>query len=184
MWPCRTARFGSAIISSGLLQLKRTQYLNDYSPLDPECACFVCKQYTRAYLSNIFGQTPLAAQLITYHNLFFMKQYMTSMRTSIIEGRFEAFVNDFLEKNYHNHEYPTWVVNALTDAGVTFRHTPNPCTAEAKAEALAAEKKAEAQQQVKKSHQRQKAKTAEEKAQERKAKKQKKEQTNKDETVA
>lgn len=168
MWPCRTARFGSAIISSGLLQLKRSQYLSDFGPLDPECTCFVCKDYTRSYLSNIFGQTPLAAHLLTYHNLFFMKSFMTRLRQSILDQKFAAFANDFLERNYANHEYPSWVVDALTDAGVPFRHAPNPCTAEMKKEAPK-----DVSCMTKKSHQRQKAKTQEEKDLERAKKKQK-----------
>lgn len=169
VWPCRTARFGSAIISSGLLQLKRSQYLTDFGPLDPECACFVCKEYTRSYLSNIFGQTPLAAHLLTYHNLYFMKSFMTQLRTSILEGRFEKFVNDFLERNYENHEYPSWVVDALTDAGITFRHAPNPCTAELNKEAPK-----DVSCMTKKSHQRQKAKTQEERDELKRAKKKQK----------
>ena len=182
MWPCRTARFGNAIISSGMLTLKRSGLLQDFGPLDPECSCFVCKKYTRAYLSNIFGQTPLAAHLVTYHNLHFMKGFMSRMRASILDGSFESFVNRFLELNYDNHEYPAWVVDALTDAGHVFQFTPNPCTKEIKAAAdatAAAEAKAKPKDvsyQVKKSHVRQKAKTAEEKEQEKAAKRQKTEQ--------
>jgi hypothetical protein len=68
VWPCRTARFGNAIVSSGMLSLKRTTLSDDLGAIDPECACFVCKKYTRAYLSGLFGTSPLGAHLVTYHN--------------------------------------------------------------------------------------------------------------------
>jgi len=168
-----------------MLTLKRTQLLTDFGPLDPECSCFVCKQYTRAYLSNIFGQTPLAAHLVTYHNLHFLKGFMRRMRQSIIDARFDEFVNDFLESNYENNEYPSWVVDALTDAGVPFRNAPRPCTKEAKALADAAKAAPkDVSYQVKKSHVRQKAKTPEEKEAERQAKRQKKEQETEAEPAA
>jgi tRNA-guanine transglycosylase len=178
VWPCRTARFGSAICSFGLLQLsKRNQYLNDTGKLDPECDCYVCTQYTRAYLANIFGTTPLAASLMTYHNLYFMKGFMTRLRNSIIEGNFEMFVNDFLEKNYANYEYPTWVVDALTDAGIQFRNAPRkPAEKEshkrkAAPSPVAGETGTLGQPEKKKlSHARQKAKTPEERQRERLAK--------------
>ena len=178
VWPCRTARFGNAIISSGMLTLKRSGLLSDLGPLDPECSCFVCKRYTRSYLSNLFGSSPLGAHLVTYHNLHYLKRFMTSMRTSILQGNFEKFVNDFLEKNYNNAEYPRWVVEALTDAGIEFRQQPRPCTKEIAAEeALAAANGAKKDQsyQIKKSHVRQKAKTAEEKEAEKIAKRQRQE---------
>jgi hypothetical protein len=56
VWPCRTARFGNAIVSSGMLSLKRTTLSDDLGAIDPECACFVCKKYTRAY--GLFGTSP------------------------------------------------------------------------------------------------------------------------------
>lgn len=179
VWPCRTARFGSAIVSTGLVQLKRAQYANDPLPLDPECSCLVCKKYSRAYLASLFGQSPLAAQLVTYHNLHFMKRYMSAMRDSILQGRFEQFANDTLERLYPRADYPSWVVDALNDAGVVFRHQPQQSTAEEerrrREEAQAAQGHSVDQSyQVKKSHQRQRAKTAEEREAERADKKRKK----------
>jgi len=174
VWPCRTARFGSAIISTGLLHVKKSSMLTDVGPLDPECDCFVCKDYTRAYLSASFGSTPLAAQLVTYHNLYFLKQFMTRLRTAIIDGRFESFVNDTLERHYPQHDYPTWVVEALTEAGITFRHTPIQPKAEMEKAKREAEKKDVSYQTKKLSHARQKAKTPEERARDKAAKKQRK----------
>jgi len=185
VWPCRTARFGNAIVSTGMLTLKRTTLSADLGPLDPECACFVCQRYTRAYLSGLFGSSPLGAHLVTYHNLFFLKQFMTRMRESILAGTFDAFVNDFLEAHYPQADYPRWVVEALADAGVPLRHTPIPSAKDVEADnpnaAAAAPKDVSYQVNktsagpVKKSHVRQKAKTVEEKQMERAAKRQKKE---------
>lgn len=185
VWPCRTARFGNAIISSGMLTLKRSGLLSDMGSLDPECSCFVCKRYTRSYLSNLFGSSPLGAHLVTYHNLHFLKRFMSAMRSSILTGSFEGFVNDFLEKNYPNAEYPRWVVEALTDAGIEFRQKPQPCSKEIAAEeAAAAGAKKDQSYQIKKSHVRQKAKTAEEKEAEKIAKRQRQESEAKQEGAA
>jgi tRNA-guanine transglycosylase len=181
VWPCRTARFGNAIISTGMLELKRTKLNGDMGALDPECECFVCKKYTRAYLSGLFGSSPLGAHLVTYHNLFFLKQFMSRMRQSIIDGSFELFVNDFLDAHYPQHDYPRWVVEALTDAQISFRHIPIPNAKESLTIGGSVEGGAggslpppkDVSYQVKKSHVRQKAKSAEEKEAERAAKRQK-----------
>lgn len=125
VWPCRTARFGSAIISSGLLNLKKSQYLNDTQPLDPQCKCPVCAKYTRSYICSLFqANSPLPCHLLTLHNLHYMKSFMWSMRQSILNNQFETFGNDFLECHFPTYQYPQWVVDALGSVGFNFRNTP------------------------------------------------------------
>lgn len=53
VYPARTARFGTALVTNGLLKLKAASMATDYRPLDPECTCYVCRTYTRAYIHTL-----------------------------------------------------------------------------------------------------------------------------------
>ncbi|MCX5757108.1 MAG: tRNA guanosine(34) transglycosylase Tgt, partial [Candidatus Hydrogenedentes bacterium] len=90
--PTRNARNGSLFTSRGRLNIKNRQYVDDFGPLDPACACPVCLTYSRAYLSHLYraGEI-LALRLNTLHNLFFMLQLAVTARQAIIGGRFREF---------------------------------------------------------------------------------------------
>jgi queuine tRNA-ribosyltransferase len=91
--PTRIARNGTLYTTKGRINIRLNEYQFDESPLDPGCECFVCRNYSKAYLRHIFRAGEIAALVYnTYHNLWFMKQFMLSIRTSIDEGRFpEAY---------------------------------------------------------------------------------------------
>jgi len=62
-------RFGVALVPTGTLQLKHRRYADDFEPIDRNCRCMTCSQYTRAYLHTIVTQEPVACSLITIHNV-------------------------------------------------------------------------------------------------------------------
>ena len=97
--PTRIARNGTAMISTGKLVVRNAEYAHDYRPLDLECDCYTCKNYTRAYIRHLVkaGEV-LGARLISYHNLYFLVHLMANIREAIREGRFEQFREDFYKK--------------------------------------------------------------------------------------
>lgn len=97
--PTRNARNGMLFTSQGRVNIKRGEYLDDESPLDPECSCYVCRTFSRSYLRHLFrcGEI-LSARLNTHHNLHYYLNLMDSARVAISEGRFSAFRKEFYSK--------------------------------------------------------------------------------------
>jgi queuine tRNA-ribosyltransferase len=94
--PTRHARNGHLFVSSGVVKIRNARYESDTRPLDEECSCYTCANYTRAYLRHLdkCGEI-LAARLGSIHNLHYYLSLMQSIRSAIEEHRFEAFVADF-----------------------------------------------------------------------------------------
>ncbi|KAF5903637.1 queuine tRNA-ribosyltransferase catalytic subunit 1, partial [Clarias magur] len=69
VFPTRTARFGSALVPWGSLQIKQKQYAKDFQPIDPDCECPTCKRHSRAYLHALFKSDTAAMHHITIHNI-------------------------------------------------------------------------------------------------------------------
>lgn len=113
-----------ALISTGSIRLKAKEFERQLTPVDPLCRCTTCQNYTRAILHVMFKENnPLASQLLTKHNVLYMMTLMRSMRQSIMEGRFEQFVREFLSLQFPLGNIPIWVVDALSDAGITVSTT-------------------------------------------------------------
>jgi len=95
--PTRVARNGTIFTSQGRLSIKRTEYKESSEPLDPECACYTCKNYSRAYLRHLFltGEI-LGSRLNTIHNLYFYFHLMSEARKAIVEKRWSAYRDDML----------------------------------------------------------------------------------------
>lgn len=90
--PTRVARNGTLFTWQGRVSIKRAEYREDNSPLDPECDCYTCKNYSKAYLRHLFlAGEMLSARLGTIHNLHFYINLMGQMRKHILEGTFPAF---------------------------------------------------------------------------------------------
>ncbi|MCX7679960.1 MAG: tRNA guanosine(34) transglycosylase Tgt [Spirochaetes bacterium] len=88
--PTRIARNGTLYTSQGRITIKASYYEKDFTPPDPECNCYVCKNYTKAYLRHLFKVGEISALIYnTHHNLAFMKRFMDDIRTSICEGTFK-----------------------------------------------------------------------------------------------
>ncbi|MCD6583217.1 MAG: tRNA guanosine(34) transglycosylase Tgt [Candidatus Omnitrophica bacterium] len=97
--PTRFARTGTAFTNQGKIVVRNAVYSKDYSPLDRECDCFVCKRFTRAYLRHLFNAKEMsAAYLLTYHNLWWYNKFMEKVRESIKEGNFLNFKKEFLKE--------------------------------------------------------------------------------------
>lgn len=96
--PTRNARNGCLFTSQGKVNIKNQKYQRDFGPLDPACACPVCKTYSRAYLRHLYmAREILSLRLNTLHNLFFMLHLSAAMRQAIHAGRFIEFKASFLD---------------------------------------------------------------------------------------
>jgi queuine tRNA-ribosyltransferase len=100
--PTRNARNGMLFTSFGRLNIKGAAYIQDQGPVDPECDCYVCRTYSRAYLRHLFraGEI-LASRLNTWHNLHYYLGLMASARDAIAAGRFADFRREFYGKRQH-----------------------------------------------------------------------------------
>lgn len=97
--PTRIARNGSAYTSVGKVVIKNGKYKEDFTPLDPNCDCPVCKNYTKAYLRHLFNaEEILGPKLISYHNLYYLLHLMEEVRKAIKNDNFNEFAKKFYEK--------------------------------------------------------------------------------------
>ena len=97
--PTRNARNGSLFTSCGKISIKQIQYKEDPTPLDPDCSCPTCQNYSRAYLRHLFKANEiLGIRLNTYHNLFFYLSLVKQARKAIMEKSFPSFKKNFLQK--------------------------------------------------------------------------------------
>ena len=100
--PTRIARNGTAMTTIGKVVIKNSQYYEDFEALDPNCDCYTCKNYSRAYLRHLYkAQEILSARLVTYHNLYFLINLMKQVRQAIMEDR----LLDFRKKFFQNYGY-------------------------------------------------------------------------------
>jgi queuine tRNA-ribosyltransferase len=99
--PTREARHGSAMISSGRINIKNAQYERDFGPLDPECDCYTCRNYSRSYLRHLFkAREMLSSTLLSIHNMRFLVHTMEQIRESIDSGTFSKLKSEFFNKYY------------------------------------------------------------------------------------
>jgi len=97
--PTRNARNGTLFTSEGKLAIKNARFGRDPSPLDPECPCYTCRHFSRAYLRHLFlAREMTSATLNTIHNLTFYQRLMARLRTAIEFDRFEAERRELTKK--------------------------------------------------------------------------------------
>jgi len=103
--PTRNARNGTLFTSQGRISIKREEFKKDPGPLDPDCACYTCRNYSRAYLRHLFmSREILSMRLNTLHNLHFYLEFFRKMRDSINDGVFRQFREEqtiILRNNFH-----------------------------------------------------------------------------------
>jgi queuine tRNA-ribosyltransferase len=93
--PTRFGRTGWAFTSEGMLKIKHKKFKDDPSPLDKNCTCPACKNYSRCYIKHLFNiDEILGLSLISYHNVYFYLNLMKKIRESIIKGTFDEVVRD------------------------------------------------------------------------------------------
>jgi queuine tRNA-ribosyltransferase len=97
--PTRCARNGTLFTSKGKLVIKNSQHKADHAPLDDDCECYTCKNYSRAYLRHLYvaGEI-LGLRLNTIHNIHYYTTLMGRMRSAIEQDGFEDFKKDFYDK--------------------------------------------------------------------------------------
>ncbi|MGD1983163.1 MAG: tRNA guanosine(34) transglycosylase Tgt [Chromatiaceae bacterium] len=94
--PTRNARNGHLFTHDGVVRIRNARHAQDTAPLDPACACYTCRNYSRSYLRHLFRCNEiLGARLHTIHNLSYYQQLMRDIRLAIEECRFERFRADF-----------------------------------------------------------------------------------------
>ncbi|MBE6030434.1 MAG: tRNA guanosine(34) transglycosylase Tgt [Clostridiales bacterium] len=97
--PTRIARHGLAMTSHGRVNIKNAKYERDWEPLDPECDCYTCRNYSKAYLRHLFkADEMLSSMLLSNHNLHFLIKMMENIRKSIEEDRFLEYKKEFYDK--------------------------------------------------------------------------------------
>lgn len=101
--PTRNARNGMLFTSQGRINIKAKIYEEDGGPLDPECGCHVCRNYSRAYLRHLYraGEI-LASQLNTYHNLYYYLDLMRRIRESIRANEYSEFRRNYFDRLIYN----------------------------------------------------------------------------------
>ena len=97
--PTRIARNGTCMTSHGRLVVKNAKYAHDFTPIDENCNCYACRNYTRAYIRHLFkaGET-LGIRLTSYHNLYFLTHLMKKVRQAIIDDNLLDFRQEFFEQ--------------------------------------------------------------------------------------
>ncbi|WP_318677881.1 tRNA guanosine(34) transglycosylase Tgt [Treponema sp.] len=97
--PTRNARNGSYFTHDGMLSIKQERFIHDFGPIDKECNCKVCRNYSRSYLRHIFkSQEILSSMLASYHNLYFLNNLVKEAREAINNDRFEEYREVFLKR--------------------------------------------------------------------------------------
>lgn len=93
--PTRIARNGSAILGTGRINLKNSRFARDDSPLDPECRCYTCRNFTRAYIRHLVSAREiLGLHLLTVHNLQKLSDLVLQMRSAISSGSFSRLLDE------------------------------------------------------------------------------------------
>ncbi|KAI5242799.1 queuine tRNA-ribosyltransferase [Aureobasidium subglaciale] len=144
VWPTRTAvsfiffpllapyidlvqRFGNAITSTGVLNLRHASYSDDFSPVDPGCKCTICRPtsdgglgLTRAYIHHVAAKETAGAHLLSIHNVHYLLDLMRRIREAIIADTYPAFLRQHFSTLHAGDKtkYPTWIVDALRSVNV------------------------------------------------------------------
>ena len=96
VFPTRVARNGTAITSRGRVVVRNAAFTDDFSPLDPECDCYTCNNYSKAYLRHLIRCDEIfGLRLMSLHNLHYLIHLMQRIRLAIMEDRFAAFQKNF-----------------------------------------------------------------------------------------
>ena len=101
VFPTRVARNGTAMTWNGRMVMKNAEFTSDFRPLEEDCDCYACRNFSRAYIRHLVRANEIfGLRLLSLHNLRFLQRFMHEMRQSIIEERFGEFRRNFLD-NYN-----------------------------------------------------------------------------------
>ena len=97
--PTRNGRSGTAFNLKGKLPLRNNAYISDFSPIDGECGCYTCRNYTRAYIRHLYNTDEiLGLRLVSLHNIHFYATLMNNIRKAIKEDKFAEFKKRFIKE--------------------------------------------------------------------------------------
>jgi queuine tRNA-ribosyltransferase len=97
--PTRNGRNGQLFTQYGVLRIRNSQHRTAPEPIDPDCGCYTCRHYSRAYLHHLDKcHEILGARLNTLHNLYYYQELMSQLRDAIGQGTLQEFINGFYEK--------------------------------------------------------------------------------------
>ena len=96
--PTRIARNGTVMSKRGKIVIRNAKYARDFRPLDSECSCYTCRNYSRAYIRHLLkADEILGLRLTSIHNLHFLLTLVKEIREAILEDRFLEFKEEFYE---------------------------------------------------------------------------------------
>ena len=97
IFPARGARHGTIFTSKGKIALNKGKYKLDLSPIDKNCNCFTCKNYSKSYINHLINSNEiLASMILTLNNIFFYQQLMKKIREAIKTNSFDKFYNKYI----------------------------------------------------------------------------------------
>jgi len=95
--PTRNGRNGTAFTRAGKLLLRNSKYTKDFTPIDKECGCFSCRNYTRSYIRHLFNtEEILGLRLVSLHNIYFYVMLMREIREAITQNKFCDYKKEFI----------------------------------------------------------------------------------------
>jgi queuine tRNA-ribosyltransferase len=97
IFPTQNARRGSLFTKNGILHLNKGRFKYDFDPIEKDCTCYTCKNFTKSYVYHLLNNKEMFGyRLATIHNLHYVQKLVTDARTAIEEGRFEKYKQEFL----------------------------------------------------------------------------------------
>ena len=97
VFPTRVARNGTAMTWNGRLVMKNQEYTHDFRPIEEDCDCYACRNFSRAYIRHLVRANEIfGLRLLSLHNLRFLQRFMAALRQSILDDRFSEFRSEFL----------------------------------------------------------------------------------------
>jgi queuine tRNA-ribosyltransferase len=100
VFPTRIARNGSVYTKDGILKIRNGEYKDDMRPIEDDCQCYACKNFSRAYIRHLFNvHEILGMRLTTLHNIYFMIRLVEKIRQAIKNNNYEKEKENFF-KNY------------------------------------------------------------------------------------
>lgn len=95
--PTRIARNGCAMVKEGFLTIRNAPYAEDFTPIDSECDCYACRNYTRAYIRHLIKSDEImGGRLLSIHNIRFLEKLSSDIRQAIMEDRYDEFRKEFM----------------------------------------------------------------------------------------
>ena len=96
--PTRSGRTGQALTRRGPINIKNSRHKFDPRPIDPDCNCYTCLNYSRSYLNHVFKSGEIISSiLMTWHNLYYYQELMSNIRDAIVMQKVIEFQNDFIK---------------------------------------------------------------------------------------